>query len=205
MEYSIFTHGNALQIEDPGNVPDFSHRGWGAQATFYLPSTSTLKDVTVTDTTGPGSWFHLPLSIEIRSFGVTGPQADSVTLIFRAQFCRITYLHIYDGYDVFEEFDFVFNRQEAVQGLTGSFLDARPGTDKNTLRFKKPHRVLYGLGISFYACCYAGDVTSWDEQATGKPFPGSVLYVAAAGANINTEVLSLGSRIVAATRVLLGG
>jgi hypothetical protein len=66
---TMYTHGTALQVEDPGQLIRFGKLGWGAEAEF-LPPQPDPKFPDTSDKFGPGSWFHLPLTSEPVADGI---------------------------------------------------------------------------------------------------------------------------------------
>jgi len=195
-QYSLFTHGNALRVEDPGSLADYFHVGWGATATFRAPVPQQTSFGIVFDEIGPGSWFHLPLTSTLTTFGRRNPFLKSVTLLFDATHCRITNVHVYDGVVGVHEFNGL--------KLKGGFLDKRDAHDvnpeaatafgapsfANTLTLPRPHRVFSAIGISFFACAFFEDFDehghAHDPQFHG-PFPPAVLTVSGAGGQYVVE------------------
>jgi hypothetical protein len=122
-QYSLFTHGNALRIETPGALADHTYFGWGAQVTFKEPVPQNAPFGVVWDEIGPGSWFHLPLSSTLTTFGARNPYLKSVTILFDTAHCRITNVHVYDGAVIVHEFNQL--------RLKGAFLTKRDSNDVN--------------------------------------------------------------------------
>ncbi len=192
-QYSVFTHGNALTVESPAELAGSVKVGWGTQITFKAPAAHNVQGLTVFDVRGPGSWFHVPLSSTLATFGRRNPVLTSVTLLFDTSHCRITNLHVYDGARLVTAFDDL-----GPFGLKGSFLEARNSADvepdvthanprvfPNTRVLPQRHKVFSGIGLSFFACAFREDFNvngfSHDPRFHG-PLPPAVLVVAAAGA-----------------------
>lgn len=201
-QYSVFTHGNALVTESPAELAGQIKVGWGTQVTFRPPASRTVGNFEVFDSRGPGSWFHLPLTSTLTTFGRQNPYLASVTLLFDTSHCRITNVHVYDGVRQVAAFDNL-----GPFGLKGSFLETRnradvdpefpgatPQSFPNTLALPRPHRVLAGIGLSFFACAFREDFNvggfSHDPRFHG-PLPPAVLVVAAAGAQFVVDERSL--------------
>ena len=173
--------------------------GWGTQIEFREPAEKIVEgDITVRDKQGPGSWFHIPLPSTLTTFGRRNPYLESITLLFRALYCRISRVHVYDGNDIVAEFNNIV--------LTGDFLHERDSEDINpeasslyrqtfinTLRLEKPHRVFSAIGISFYASAFDDDFnvrgSAFDERFHG-PRPRSFLTLSAAGGQFIAEDFS---------------
>ena len=171
MKYSLFTHGTALQIENMDNVTGFMKVGWGTIITLAPPVIQVVgNNLRVIDDAGPGTWFHLPLTSTTTFESVT-PSLDSVTLVFDAKHCRISNVHVYDGFSKIAEFE--------EDQVTGGFPRAiKPGS----LELAKPHQVRHGIWLSFFAGWRSVDVHKDDPDS---PFPESVLTFGAAGANFH--------------------
>jgi len=208
MKYSLFTHGNALQIETPNALAGNIKVGWGTQITFREPVEENVSGVPVFAIEGPGSWFHIPLPSTLTTFGRRNPRLESVTLLFEAVHCRILHVHVYDGADIVEEFNDL--KLPKTFKLAGDFLHARdsqdinpeassptPQTFRNTLRLKKSHRVFSAIGISFYACAFKEDFDEGGFARDHGPFPESILTISAAGGQFIAEDFSLLASAVA--------
>ncbi|HEU0014038.1 MAG TPA: hypothetical protein VFQ45_10165 [Longimicrobium sp.] len=188
-QYSLFTHGNALEIETPANLAGHVKIGWGTVVGFREPVPSMVHGLgEVYDEIGPGSWFHLPLPSTLTTFGRENPYLDGVTLLFQTIHCRIKSVHVYDGADLVHPFDGL--------RLKGDFLRARepddvdPGSPlrqslPNTLTLPRRHRVFSAIGLSFFACAHYEDFSRAGHSHNPRfhgPFPASRLIVAAGGA-----------------------
>jgi hypothetical protein len=195
-QYSLFTHGNALRVEDPGSLANHYYVGWGAVATFRAPVAQQESFGIVYDEVGPGSWFHLPLTSTLTTFGRFNPSLKSVTLLFDTSHCRITNVHVYDGAAIVHEFNGL--------RLKGDFLTKRDTNDinpdtavafgaqafSNTLTLPRPRKVFSAIGVSFFACAFFEDFNergrAHDPRFDG-PFPPAVLTVAGAGGQYLVE------------------
>lgn len=199
MQYSLFTHGNALRVEAPWNLADFTNIGWGTVITFQEPvPEQDASGSQVWAAVGPGSWFHLPLTSTLTTFGLRSPRLDSVTLLFETSHCRITNVHVYDGARIVQQ----FNNQK----LKGTFLDTRDTKDinpesassspqefSNTLKLRAPHKVFSAIGLSFYACAYFEDFDvngRAHNLRNDGPFPPARLTVAAVGGQFLVEEIA---------------
>ena len=190
MQYSLFTHGNALRVENPGNLAGLNNFGWGTQIEFHPPIQGQTGDVPTLQS-APGSWFHLPLDSTLTTFRSASPRLISVTILFQTTNCRIDKVHVYDGARFLQEF------KSNQFGFHGEFLDSRnavdidPGTPpfgaasfNNTFKLDNPHPVFSAIGISFFA--YA-DVS--DFHPARPPFAGATLVVAGGGAQYHAQSL----------------
>jgi hypothetical protein len=194
-QYSLFAHGNSLQVETPANLAGQVKVGWGSQIHFRTPVATQGAGGPTYDNTGPGSWLHLPLPSTLTTFGRGNPQLVSVTLLVETIHCRITNVHVYDGASIVEEFNNL--------RLKGSYLWSRepadidpeaqasvPRTLANTLRLRAPHRVFSAIGLSFYACAFYEDFNhdGWAHQPQFHgPFPPSVLIVSGGGGQFTAQ------------------
>jgi hypothetical protein len=205
MQYSLFTHGNALQIETPGELAGNINVGWGTQISFRQPVVE--EGTQFFKAQGPGSWFHIGLPSTLTTFGRRAPRLESITLLFETRGnCRIVSVHVYDGSDIVEE----FNDFGAFK-LGGEFLRSRNSNDinpeappqnhesfGNTFQLTKSHRVFSVIGISFYACAFG-------RQADPKfhPIQDAVLVVSAAGGQFTVED-DIFARVVAVVESFVG-
>ena len=82
MQYSLFTHGTALEIETPDALAGSIKVGWGTQILFRAPVAENVEGLPVFPEVGPGSWFHMPLPSTLTTFGRRNPRLESVTLLF---------------------------------------------------------------------------------------------------------------------------
>ena len=198
-QYSLFTHGTALQIENPENLAFHVKVGWGTQIVFREPVPENVPGLgTVFAKIGPGSWFHIPLPSTLNTFGKSNPKLDSVTILFDASHCRISNVHVWDGARLVEEFNDL-----GQFGLKGGFLGTRntkdvdpetnfvsPQSFANTLKLRKPHKVFSAIGISFFACAHFEDFNirghAHNPQFDG-PFPPSILTIGAGGGQFLVE------------------
>ena len=192
MQYSLFTHGTALQIETPGTLASSIKVGWGTQIEFRQPTVHIEGDLPpLSDKEGPGSWFHITLPSTLTTFGRRNPRLESVTLLFETiGNCRIKQVHVYDGVDIIQEFN-GFGQFR----LGGEFLRSRDPKDinpedpprdndtrDNTFRLDKPHKVFSAIGISFYASAFGGR-----QPPPNFPPLESFLIVSAAGGQFTVD------------------
>lgn len=199
MQYSLFTHGTALIVETPDTLLDYRKYGLGTQITFHPPTPQAHQGIPVWDEQGPGSWFHISLPSTLTTFGRQNPHLDSITLLFKTEHCRISDVHVYDGVQIVQQFQFT----APGELLKGSFLDVRDSEDidpsalspssksyRNTIRIARPHRVFAVISISFYACAFFEDFNvrgrTRDPEFDG-PFPPALLTVSGAGGQFLVE------------------
>lgn len=192
-QYSLFTHGNSLRVEAPEVLLDYRHFGWGAQIAFKPPpaddDSKGLPQLFAVE--GPGTWFHLPLTSTLTTFGRQNPRLSSITLLYETTYCRITDIHVYDGAEIVAQF------AEPRFGFHGSFLSARnlqdidperplssPQALNNTHELLPPHNVRSAIGVSFRAAAFHADYRIggfFDDPHFRGPLPPATLVVAAAG------------------------
>jgi hypothetical protein len=188
MQVSTFTHGTAVQIETPENLREANRVGWGTRVTFQRPVEQIVNGLPVFDEVGPGSWFHIPLTSHLDSFGYFRPHLKSITLLFLTEHCRITNVHVWDGATRVMAFD-----DFGPFGLHGDFLSTRDPQDidprqaqplgtptfNNTLSIPSRPPVFSAVGISLFACAFLHDFGR-------APFPDAVLTIAGGGAQFST-------------------
>jgi hypothetical protein len=195
--------------------------GWGTQITFRGPVAENVPGLDPAyPIEAPGSWFHIPLPSTLTTFGRRNPHLKSITLLFDAQHCRVLHVHVYDGFDIVQEFnDFKLPR---TTKLAGEFSHKRNSEDvnpevsytnpqefRNTLQLEKPHKVFSAIGISFYACAFFEDFNVDDHVHNPRfdgPFPESILTVSAAGGQFTVEdnsLLALSAKTISTYRTRL--
>jgi hypothetical protein len=186
MQYSIFTHGTAVEAEDLSALAGYDKVGWGTRIFLKEPLLSTVgkEPVDVRDEFGPGSWFHIPLTSTLTTFGVFNPFLVSVTLLIETQHCRITDVHVYDGAEIVQEFggtkgEFLYSRNSG--DINPNRPLAIPEKFENTFTLDRPHKVFSAIGISFFARAYNKDYNEHGFARTGR-YPQAILTVSGAGA-----------------------
>jgi hypothetical protein len=186
-QYSLFTHGTALEVETPANLAHFVRLGWGTEITFKKPVVEDFHGLPVTNAEGPGSWFHLPLTSTLTTFGRRNPQLESVTLLFETSHCRIVHLHVWDGAKLVQEFNGIhrkgaFLATRDTDDVDPESLQSSPQRFSNTFTLSRPHRVFSAIGLSFFACAFHEDFNVGGfSPPLGAPLPPAVLIVAAGG------------------------
>jgi hypothetical protein len=209
-QYSLFTHGTALEIETPENLAHHLRVGWGTQIVFKEPVLENVSGLIVRADIGPGSWFHIPLTSSLNTFGKSNPQLDSVTILFDTSHCRITNVHVWDGATLVQEFNDL-----GRFGLKGGFLHTRNSADvdpettflsqqtfPNTLKLRQPHRVFSAIGLSFFACAHSEDFGGHNPQFDG-PFPPSILTIGAGGGQFLVDDSSFVALNIGKVHILL--
>ncbi len=188
MQYSIFAHGTSLQIESPAAIASSTVVGWGTVLRFRAPVPQQTDGPTVYDDVGPGTWCHISIPCTHTTFGMKAPLIESVTLLADTTHCRITDIHVYDGPDYIE----------ALGGIRGEYLrvrnpeDVNPQIDHpwgtptyaNTKVLQRKRRLLFAVGISFYACAHFKDFKEIG-QSRGPPWPEAILTFSGAGAQFH--------------------
>ena len=174
MQFSTFTHGNALAIETPNALAGYFRVGWGTQMIFPAPVPQQTSFGIVYDEIGPGTWLHMPLTTTLATFGLFGPRLASVTLLFSTEHCRITDVHVYDGATIIHRFE---------GALKGNFLGSRDprdidperhGSDSatfgNTLKLPAPHKV-FPQSASPFMPALSNPILIFMDTPAGPRFP----------------------------------
>ena len=186
MQSMIYTHGTALQVEDPAQLAGFAKVGWGAQIWFVPPRPGMdARMPEAWETRGPGSWFHLPLTSAHDPGIYTRDVLTHVTLVLETTNCSITAFHVYDGPTIVEQVSF-HHEPPYRSGMQGDF--SKPFTHE----LKEPHKLRFAVGLSFFACSFFDDFRPrLDTQVQAPP---AILTIAAGGATYQRD--SLLERIV---------
>jgi len=121
--YASWNHGNALTVENPENLTQIVHFGWGTEM-LIAPSKR--------------SWFHISLPTPVLVNGVQSKLLRCF-LLFRTVSGSIRNVHVYNGRKILEEFNNL--------NLTGTHYDGVDTT--NTFKLANPPSVSLGIGISF--------------------------------------------------------
>jgi hypothetical protein len=122
--YASWVHGNALVVENPGNLTSLGHFGWGGDM--------RIKP-------GKDTWFHIPIPTPVIT-GNVRTHIQKLFLLFDSENGSIRNVHIYDGPIKVQEFNGLM-----LEGNHFSSIDA-----VNTFNLSNPHTVLWGMSISFY-------------------------------------------------------
>jgi hypothetical protein len=186
-QYSIFTHGTALQVERPETVREILRVGGGTAVLLHPPAADPngiQRDAT--DAEGPGTWMHLPLTSTLTTFGRSNPKLSSVTVLYECRHCRITDVHLWDGGALVHQFP---------TNLTGSFLAQRNSNDinpdspagpptafQNTLALPHRHPVFSAICVSLFVRWFRADLKGDEYDLLHGRFPDSVVVIAAVGA-----------------------
>ena len=121
--HASWVHGNAVQVESPGNFVSVGHYGWGS-------------DVSLTP--GKASWFHIPIPTPV----ITGDVRTTVQRLFvlyMAENCEIRNVHVFDGSSKVQEINNLHLKGEHRLGLDSA----------NIFDLAAPHTVAFGMGITF--------------------------------------------------------
>lgn len=141
---AVWTHGNALTIENPENLSSAMRFGWGTDVTMQA---------------GKGSWFHIPLASPV-IVGGTRSQLQRVFIMFKNESGSINNIHVYDGVGKFSEFNGLSLRGDHRSRLDGS----------NTLELPQAHSVSQGIGISFHFQADSRATATLSVSAAGGDF-----------------------------------
>src|SRR3954452_21613724 len=123
---AMWTHGNAVTVENPENLNFVRHIGWGTEL-FFQP--------------GKASWMHIPLPTPV-ILGDTRSKLLRVFLMFRVpnNDGQLRSVHLYDGPVRVRTFDGLSSTGDHWNALDGA----------NTFKLDQPYTVVWGLGISFH-------------------------------------------------------
>jgi len=124
---TLWTHGNALTVETPGDLESLSHRGWGT-------------DLFVKEGSEP--WFHIPIPTPTHTRDAFF-QLVKVFLLFETpanSSSRIFEVHLFDGASDFQAFT---ELERSGSHLTGP-------DSANTFVLPSPHFMYNGLGLTFH-------------------------------------------------------
>ena len=186
-QYSIFTHGTALQVERPETVREILRVGGGTAVTLHLPILDTTVAPDAHDDEGPGTWMHLPLTSTLTTFGRSNPKLVSVTLLYECRHCRIADVHVWDGGALVYQFNGKHLRGSSLAQRNSS--DINPGSAalpasafSNTLALPSRHEVFSAIGVSFFVRWFRTDLHGDEYDLKHGRFPDSVVLIAAVGA-----------------------
>jgi len=141
---AVWTHGNALTIENPENLAGAVRFGWGTDVTMQA---------------GKGSWFHIPLASPVIADGVR-TQLQRVFVLFKNESGSINNVHVYDGAGKFREINGIALRGDHRSNLDGT----------NTIELPQAHTVLWGIGISFHFQADPRSTATLSVAAAGGDF-----------------------------------
>ena len=162
--YSSWIHGNALTIETPLNTHPDDGRIIGQYILSHLGKGAEVK----VEGSKRSSWMHLPIPTIFEPVSrFERVNLIRVSLLFECSDASIENVHIYDGFEIIEEFNGLHTE--------GSFL--KKGLYENTFKLTKPHQMKSGVGLSFNYESH----TAFDRMANERPLK-PLLFVAAAGA-----------------------
>ncbi|AUD00930.1 hypothetical protein [Spirosoma pollinicola] len=185
MQYSVFTHGTAVEAENLSVLTGFVKVGWGTVISLKEPPKSTVGNLDVRDMQGPGTWFHIPLTSTLTTFGRSNPYLVSVTLLIETKYCRITDIHVYDGAEIVEEFGGTsgdLSQSRNSKDINPDSPLAIPETFSNTKILVRPHKLFSAIGISFFATSFEDDYKDENGIKFRGRYPQATLIVSGAGA-----------------------
>lgn len=149
--HASWVHGNALTVESPENLTRVGHFAWGADM--------QIKP-------GKSSWFHIPIPTPVIVDDVR-TTVQRVFLLFSSEWGSIRHVHVTDGSFKIQEFEDL-----SLDGEHRSSLDGQ-----NMFILAQPHKVRWGIGISFFYTAAIGFDT---------PLPPSRLILGSAGGDFFT-------------------
>ncbi len=120
---SVWVHGNAFQVENPGALAETQRKGWG----------TSFKG-----NSGASTWVHVSIPTPVVHEN-EHPRLERVSLLYKLEGAEIWNVHVYDG----------AKRIKLVNSLhlSGDF-SRRVVSDENTWRLEPPAALTSGLGIS---------------------------------------------------------
>jgi hypothetical protein len=137
---TLWTHGNAVVVEDPGEYSSIRHRGWGTELNYNPPGEDDLSYRVC----------HIPLSTPATIDGVAPTLVKIFILFETTPNLNIVRIDLWDGNNAIAQFS-DHTGEEPPPG-PGVFLGNGPHLTldpNNQLPLPEPHRVSTGIGISF--------------------------------------------------------
>ncbi|HEY9154207.1 MAG TPA: hypothetical protein VIM69_03690 [Opitutaceae bacterium] len=163
---TIWTHGNALTVEDPRDTAYLWHRGWGSELTFPGPRDNESSSQAT-------RYCHLAIPTP-RTLNGEPMELTKLIVLFEVQGdMRISRIDVWDANIPVAQFNEDRNPGGQIKGV-GSHLTI---DSTNQLSLPRPYPVQYGIGVSFVC-----ELSFWDGQ---EPL---VLTLAAVGAEFISPI-----------------
>jgi hypothetical protein len=136
---SMWTHGNSLRVEDPGEYADVRHRGWGAELNFN-PIPVNSDDDSYRNS-------HIPIPTPASVDGAS-PMLTKITILFETDpNLFISQVDVWDGNEPVAQFPANAAPGAPPGVFTGNLSHLAPDST-NQLTLNPPYRVQYGIGVS---------------------------------------------------------
>jgi hypothetical protein len=156
---TLWTHGNALVVEDPGEYSSIRHRGWGTELNFNQPD----------ENDDAYRVCHIPLPAPATIDGVA-PTLVKIFILFETSLDLIIgRIDLWDGNNPVAQFS-NHGEFEPAAGLwvgTGSHLTL---DRNNQLPLPQPHDVSTGIGISLLCMLFSVPGLQLNVAAVGGEF-----------------------------------
>lgn len=156
---TVWTHGNALVVEDPGEYSSIRHRGWGTELNYNQPG----------EDDDAYRVCHVPLPTPATIDGVTPTLVKIFILFETSPAVFVVRLDLWDGNSPVAQFS-SHPEYEPPAGLwvgNGSHLTL---DRNNQLPLPQPYEVSTGIGISFVCGVMADSPLQLSVAAVGGEF-----------------------------------
>jgi len=136
---SMWIHGNALAVEDPGEYADIRHRGWATELDFNpIPVDSD-------DSNYRNS--HIPIPTPASVDGAS-PMLTKITILFETDpNLFVSQVDVWDGNVPVAQFPADASPEAPAGAFTGNMSHLTPDRT-NQLTLNPPYKVQYGIGVS---------------------------------------------------------
>lgn len=156
---TIWTHGNAVQVEDPGDYQYIRHRGRGTELMFNPidPNSDTIA-----------RWCHIPISTPTSVDGEAATLSKIILLYEADNQIALSKIDIFDGWYLQQSLrgsDKVPDGDQWFSNSSGAHLDPDP---YNQFTLREPFTPSYGIGITLWV--YVGAGAGLTVAAVGADF-----------------------------------
>jgi hypothetical protein len=154
----MWTHGNAVVVEDPSRFDAVLHRGWGTELTF-APSDGNNPDNSFTV-----GVFHVVMPTPPIPLDDGFVVAETIYLLFRSTgSIVISRIDIWDGFNMVSSIEPTSNAGGGIRGLGGDLLTVGR---LNTFRLPADTKISNGLGVSLTCLIDASNTDASDRTLT---------------------------------------
>lgn len=160
---TVWTHGNALVVEDPGEYDAIRHRGWGTELTYRAPGEDDSARVC-----------HLPLSAPTPVDGFVPELAEVVVLFDAGAAVVVQDVHLWDGGELFHRVHYVTTANPAAGAWTG-IGDQRTAGPYNVVAPPRPQVLSAGLGLSLLVGLWPEDALTMTVTSVGAIYLSSAI------------------------------
>lgn len=176
----MWTHGNSLRVEDPGEYQTIRHRGYAAELTFARP-----REDEDPDQMSP-RYTHVPIPTPAWVDG-SAPWLTNVYVLYQTKgFVTLNQIYVYDANNVITNFSADPADLKASKGPPAT--DPRGGligygdhlTSGPANKFPLPEPYVVGTGIGVTLSCMLNLIPPTGNATESDPW---MLYVAAVGAD----------------------